>query len=78
MKLSIVVYGVLAIPGTIGRAGLIWATPAPGLMAESVNLLVENRSLVVGLGYSSLARYKQLCATDKIEARFLRDLKSLS
>src|SRR5262249_31964335 len=44
MKLPIVALGSTAIPGTLGKAGLIWEEPVPELFAESFHQIVTDEA----------------------------------
>jgi glycosyltransferase involved in cell wall biosynthesis len=77
MKLPIVAYGSSAIPGTVGRAGLVWKEPDPELLAESLHCIVEDESLAVTLGTMGWRRYHQVYTNEKIAAQFLQALNGI-
>jgi glycosyltransferase involved in cell wall biosynthesis len=78
LKVPIVSYGVAAVPETVGDAGIILETRDPLLMAQAVNLLVEDEAMNVALGIKGRLRYEQCFTNAKIETRFLRALESLN
>ena len=77
MKLPIVAYGSSAVPGTVGRAGLVWKEPDPELLAESLHCLIEDESMAVALGVMGWRRYHQLYTTEKIAVKFLQALNGV-
>lgn len=78
LKVPIVSYGSAAVPETVGEAGLVLDQRNPALMAEAVNLLVEDEATNVALGMSGWHRYEQHFSNAKIETRFLRALDNLN
>ena len=77
MKVPIVAYGSSAIPGTVGKAGMVWKDRNPYLMAESINFLVKDKSLSAALGRMGWQRYEQLFTNERIETELLKALKTL-
>jgi len=77
MKLPIVAYGSSAIPGTVGKAGLVWQEPDPALLAASMHCLIEDESKAVALGVMGWRRYQQCYTTEKIAAQFLQALNGI-
>jgi glycosyltransferase involved in cell wall biosynthesis len=77
LKVPIIACTSTAITGTVGKAGLVWKERNPHLLAESINFLVKNESLSVGLGLMGWRRYEQLYTNEKIEAGFLSALGNL-
>lgn len=78
LKVPIVSYGVAAVPETVGEAGIVIEKRDPALMAEAINLLVEDEATNVELGARARDRYEQRFANAKIETRFLRALENLN
>ena len=78
LKVPIVSYDSAAVPETVGEAGLILEKRDPALMAEAVNLLVEDEATNVALGLSGRHRYEQQYSNAKIETRFMRALDHLN
>lgn len=78
LKVPIVSYDAAAIPETVGNAGLVLDKREPSLMAEAVNLLVEDEATNVALGVSGRHRYEQHFTNARIEGRFLRALENLN
>ena len=77
MKLPIVAHGSSAIPGTVGRTGLVWEEPDPELLAESVHIIREDEGVGVALGLMGWLRYQQLFTNEKIGEKFLTALDGL-
>jgi glycosyltransferase involved in cell wall biosynthesis len=77
LKIPIVACASTAITGTVGKAGLVWKERNSHLLAESINFLVKNESLSMGLGLMGLRRYEQLYTNEKIEEAFFDALSSL-
>jgi glycosyltransferase involved in cell wall biosynthesis len=78
LKVPIVSYGAGAIPETVDNAGIILEKRDPALMAEAVNLLVEDEAANVALGLSGRHRYEQYFTNARIESSFLRALEKLN
>lgn len=78
LKVPIVSYAAGAVPETVGKAGLILEKRDPALMAEAVNLLVEDEATNVDLGLKGQQRYEQCFTNAKIETHFLRALENLN
>lgn len=74
MKLPIVAYGCTAIPGTAGDAALVWPERNPKLLAESINLLVTQEDIRVGLASRGWNRYQQMFSNEKVEDVFITAL----
>ncbi|MGH9901246.1 MAG: glycosyltransferase family 4 protein [Pyrinomonadaceae bacterium] len=77
MKLPVVTYASSAIPGTVGRAGLVWKERNPYLLAESIDVLVKNPDVRAGLGTAGWRRYERFFTNEKIEAQFLEAVGQL-
>lgn len=78
LKVPIVSYGVAAVPETVGEAGIVLEKRDPALMAEAVNLLVEDEVTNVALGIKGRHRYEERFTNAKIATRFLRALENLN
>ncbi len=74
MKVPIVTYGGSAIPDTAGDAALVWPERNPKLLAESINLLVKQEDVRVGLASRGWNRYQQMFSNEKIEDVFITAL----
>jgi glycosyltransferase involved in cell wall biosynthesis len=74
MKLPIVTYSSTAIPGTVGRAGLVWKERDPVLLAESVERVTKDAALAEALGRAGWQRYTENFTNERIEERFLAAL----
>lgn len=77
LKLPIIACASTAITGTVGKSGLVWKERNPHLLAESIDFLVKNESLALGLGLMGWRRYEQLYTNEKIEADLLAALSHL-
>jgi glycosyltransferase involved in cell wall biosynthesis len=77
MKLPIMAYASTAIPGTVGDAGLVWAERDPYLLAESLDLLVKDKTISGALRIKGRRRYEEKFTNERIEAEFLSALDSL-
>jgi len=71
LRLPIVARGCAAVPYTVGPAGLVWETPDPFLLAESIACLVQDRAVRAALGERGWNRYQERYHSRRIEARFL-------
>lgn len=77
MKVPIVAYGSSAVPGTVGRAGLVWQEPDPELLAASLHCIIEDESLAAALGVMGWRRYQHFYTNEKIAAQFLQALNGV-
>jgi glycosyltransferase involved in cell wall biosynthesis len=77
MKIPVVAYGTSAIPGTAGKAAIVWETPDPYLFAASVNRVVSDSSLSAGLGEIGWRHYREHFSNRKIGTLFLKSLRAL-
>lgn len=77
MKVPIVAYASSAIAGTAGEAGLVWEEGNPGLLAKSLDVIVNEEAVGAKLGLLGTRRYEQLFANQKIEAQFLSVLSGI-
>ena len=75
MRVPIVAYGSTGIPGTVGRAGLVWDECDPFLLAGSVDRVVKDEHVRLALGDMGWRRYKSLFSNDKIKSRFFEALE---
>jgi glycosyltransferase involved in cell wall biosynthesis len=57
-RIPIVAYGSGAIPQTLGGAGLVWETPAPAVLAESIRQIEEHADVREALVQSQWQRYQ--------------------
>ena len=78
LKVPIVSYGVAAVPETVGEAGIVLENRDPAMMAEAVNLLLQDEATNIELGVRARDRYEQRFSNAKIETRFLRALENLN
>lgn len=77
-KVPIVSYNSAAIPETVGEAGIVLQDRDPGLMAESINLLVEDEAVNLALGMKARRRYETHFSSTCIEEKFLDALANLN
>jgi glycosyltransferase involved in cell wall biosynthesis len=70
-------YASTAIPGTVGEAGLVWQERDPYLLAESLDLLVKDKSVSGALRVRGRRRYEEQFTNERIEAEFMRALDNL-
>lgn len=77
IKLPIVAYGSTAVPCTLGKAGFVWETPDPKLLAGSLDRLATDANVRVTLGELGWQRYQTVFTNDQIESKLLELLKHL-
>ena len=77
MEVPIVAYASSAIADTAGEAGLVWEEGNPGLLAKSLDVIVNEEPVGAKLGLLGTRRYEQLFANQKIEAQFLSALSGI-
>ena len=77
MKVPIVASASSAIADTAGEAGLVWEEGNPGLLAKSLDVIVNEEPVGAKLGLLGTRRYEQLFANQKIEAQFLSALSGI-
>ena len=77
-RVPIVSYDSAAIPETVGAAGIVLEERDAELMAESINLLINDEAMNVQLGIEGRRRYERHFATSSIETKFLRALGNLN
>jgi glycosyltransferase involved in cell wall biosynthesis len=70
MKVPVVARGAAAVPGTVGKAGLVWDDADPGLLAESVHCLAADEDTRAHLGFLGWRRYREQYTTGRIEEAF--------
>ena len=74
LKLPIIACESSAIPGTVGKAGLVWKERNPYLLAESINYLDQNESVSAELALMGRKRYEQFFSNERIGDHFLATL----
>lgn len=77
MKIPIVAYGTSAIPGTVGKAGIVWDQPDPFLLAGSVDHILKDDSLNFALCEMGWRRYRDQFTNEKIKNLFLDILQGI-
>jgi glycosyltransferase involved in cell wall biosynthesis len=77
MKVPIIACASSAIPGTVGKAGLVWKERNPYLLAESINYLANDESTSAALGLVGWRRFQQFFSNEKIAAEFFVALEHL-
>jgi glycosyltransferase involved in cell wall biosynthesis len=77
MKLPIIAFASTAIPGTVADAGLVWGERDPYLLAQSLDLIVRDKSVGEALRSKGRRRYERMFTNERIEAEFLRALDGL-
>jgi len=77
MKVPIIACASSAIPGTVGKAGLVWKERDPYLLAESINFLARDESTCAALGLMGWRRYERLFSNERIEAELFNALNHL-
>jgi glycosyltransferase involved in cell wall biosynthesis len=78
MRVPVVAFGSSAVPGTVGRAGIVWDEPDPELLAGSLDRMVSDTETSATLGKMGRERYESRFTREKIESRFMRALGHLS
>ena len=78
MNVPIIAYASSAIPGTVGKAGLVWKERNPYLLAESINYLAADEAASAALGLMGRRRFEQFFSNEKIEVEFLKALDQLT
>jgi glycosyltransferase involved in cell wall biosynthesis len=77
MKLPVLAYSSTAIPGTVGDAGIVWRERNPLLMAEAIDVLMNDEALRARLGELGHKRYRQFFTNRIIEESFLKAVGNL-
>ena len=77
MKVPIVAYGSSAIPGTVGKAGMVWTDRNPYLIAQSIDTLMKDESLSATLVMEGRRRYEELYTNEEIETQLLSALMKI-
>lgn len=71
-QVPIVSFGRTAVPFTLGADSLVWNIPAPGLLAESINLLHRRPEVRALLAQRQYERYLEMFTAEAIAASFAR------
>ena len=74
LKVPIIACESSAIPGTVGKAGLVWKERNPYLLAESMNYLDENEHISAQLAMMGRKRYEQFFSNERIAEQFVAAL----
>jgi glycosyltransferase involved in cell wall biosynthesis len=77
MRVPVVALGSTAVPETLGEAGLVWETPDPYLLAESIHQICTTSQTRSALAAAGWQRYQEHFSNTCIEARFLRALEGI-
>jgi glycosyltransferase involved in cell wall biosynthesis len=77
MKVPVVAYGSSAVPGTVGKAGIVWDEPDPDLLAGSLKRVVADERTHTALAHMGRKRFDSRFSRDKIEDRFMKAIGSL-
>lgn len=75
LKVPIIACESSAIPGTVGKAGLVWKERNPYLLAESIHYLDQNEDVSVELGLLGRQRYEECFSNERIAEVFTDALK---
>jgi glycosyltransferase involved in cell wall biosynthesis len=78
MNVPIIAYASSAVPGTVGKAGLVWKERNPYLLAESIDYLAADESASAALGLMGRRRFEQFFSNERIEVEFLKALDQLT
>jgi glycosyltransferase involved in cell wall biosynthesis len=71
LGVPIVAHGSSAVPDTVGSAGLVWPTPDPFLLGESIARVVKEPAVRTALRERGKQRYRDQFQNRRIEERFL-------
>ena len=77
MKLPIVGFASTAIPETVGPAGLVWEERNPYLLAESIESIVNDKSVSQTLTELGSRRYAEQFTNARIEEGFMASINNL-
>ena len=77
LKVPIIACESSAIPGTVGKAGLVWKERNPYLLAESINYLDQNEAVSAELGLLGRKRYEEFFSNEIIAKDFLGAFKQV-
>jgi glycosyltransferase involved in cell wall biosynthesis len=77
MRMPVVARATAAVPETIGPAGLLWARPDAGLLAEAVACAAHDPTVRETLAARGWRRYRQRFAHERIEAMLVDALSQL-
>ena len=75
LKVPIIACESSAIPGTVGKAGLVWKERNPYLLAESIHYLDQNEQVSAELGLMGRKRYEERFSNERIGEDFVDALK---
>lgn len=70
LKVPIIACASSAIPGTVGKAGLVWKERSPYLLAESIHYLDQNEAVSADLGLLGRQRYEERFSNARIAEDF--------
>jgi len=76
MKIPIVAYASSAIPGTVGKVGLVWDEHNPELLAASVDIIVRDEEVRHSLGEMGWRRYQTTFTNERIKQNLLEAFES--
>ena len=74
LKVPIIACESSAIPGTMGKAGLVWKERNPYLLAESIDYLDRNEQVSAELALRGRKRYEQFFSNARIGEQFVAAL----
>lgn len=77
LRVPIVAYGITAIPDTVGDAALVWDSPDPFLLAQSVAAVVGDTDTRRQLTERGWRRYQECFTNQRVERDFLNALQPL-
>ncbi|MBV9122535.1 MAG: glycosyltransferase family 4 protein [Planctomycetes bacterium] len=77
-RVPVVAYGSSAVPETVGRAGLVWESPDPFLLAASIHRLMHDPAVRAALAERGWQRYQECFTTPRIEAAFAEALQAVA
>lgn len=75
LKVPIIACESSAIPGTVGKAGLVWKERNPYLLAESIHYLDQNESVSAELGLMGRQRYEERFSNARLAEVFVDALR---
>jgi glycosyltransferase involved in cell wall biosynthesis len=77
MSVPVVAYGSSAVPGTVGKAGIVWDELDADLLAGTIHRVVTDDEARTALGRMGRRRYESRFSGEKIESRFVKALGQL-
>jgi glycosyltransferase involved in cell wall biosynthesis len=77
LKVPVVALGSTAVPETAGDAALVWETPEPYLLAESIHTLATEPRTSAALTEAGWQRYQEQFSNARIEERFVQALQGI-